>query len=186
MENSDLSNRLAFLKAAEGLKKTLRSAHLSDGTTESTAEHTWRLCLWVLTLADQYPALDIEKLLKICILHDLGEAISGDIPAPLQTDSSDKQAQERADWQTLTAPLPDHLRTEFLNLWEEYETAASPEARIAKGLDKLETILQHNQGQNPHDFDYAFNLEYGAKHTGTDALLIQIRTILDAETTAKI
>jgi putative hydrolase of HD superfamily len=67
-------------------------------------------------------------------------------------------------------------------LWEEYENAMSPEARIVKGLDKLETILQHNQGINPPGFDYAFNLGYGQKHKGSHPLLLQIRALLDADT----
>lgn len=60
--------------------------------------------------------------------------------------------------------------------------ASSPEAIIAKGLDKLETILQHNQGENPVDFDYAFNLGYGQRQTSAHPLLAEIRTLLDDET----
>jgi putative hydrolase of HD superfamily len=78
--------------------------------------------------------------------------------------------------------LPAHTRDEIVALWDEYEQAASPEARIAKGLDKLETILQHNQGAMPDDFDFRFNLEYGAKYTTDDPILRTIRAVLDEET----
>ena len=74
------------------------------------------------------------------------------------------------------------MRREIVELWDEYEAAASPEARVAKGLDKLETILQHTQGENPADFDYAFNLAYGLRYTSADPLLAELRTRLDAET----
>jgi putative hydrolase of HD superfamily len=81
--------------------------------------------------------------------------------------------------------LPANISDVFMSLWEEYENASSPEARIVKGLDKLETILQHNQGDNPPDFDYGFNLDYGQKHMGAHPLLLQIRALLDVDTRAR-
>jgi putative hydrolase of HD superfamily len=74
------------------------------------------------------------------------------------------------------------LQAEILGLWDEYESAGSREAAIAKGLDKLETILQHTQGRNPADFDYAFNLAYGQRYTGADPLLAALRARLDEAT----
>jgi putative hydrolase of HD superfamily len=74
------------------------------------------------------------------------------------------------------------LRDRFLALWDEYETAVTPEAQLAKALDKLETILQHNQGANPPGFDYAFNLDYGRKYTDVHPLLAELRAELDAVT----
>jgi len=71
-------------------------------------------------------------------------------------------------------------------LWQEYEDAATPEARAVKALDKLETILQHNQGINPQDFDYGFNLGYGRKYTGADPLFAQVRSLLDEDTRQKM
>jgi putative hydrolases of HD superfamily len=176
---------LDFLREAERLKCTLRSGFTSDGRPESTAEHTWRLCLMVLVFADEFEGIDVLRLIKLCIVHDLGEALSGDIPAVMQTEGGAKSAQERADLEVLTRALHPKKRAEILGLWEEYEAAATPEAILAKGLDKLETILQHNQGKNPADFDYAFNLGYGQKHTSAHPLLAQIRAILDEETRAR-
>jgi putative hydrolase of HD superfamily len=83
----------------------------------------------------------------------------------------------------LIEPLPQHLHSEILQLWDEYDAASSTEARIAKGLDKLETILQHNQGRNPPGFDYAFNLDYGARYTALDPIMVAVRQSLDQETT---
>ena len=97
----------------------------------------------------------------------------------------EKAAQERADLMELTAPLDPPRRQTILDLWEEYEAGATPEARLAKGLDKLETILQHNQGLNPPDFDYRFNLAYGRSATDAHPLLQEIRAVLDAETQAR-
>ena len=84
----------------------------------------------------------------------------------------------------LVATLPDPHRADIVALWDEYESASSVEARLAKGLDKLETILQHTQGRNPADFDYAFNLDYGQRYTATDPVLAALRARLD-EVTAR-
>lgn len=178
----DLAGRLAFLREAERLKNVLRSGHTSGGRRESTAEHSWRLCLMALTFADQLPDLDLLKVLKLCIVHDLGEAIHGDIPAIEQHAHPDKSAQERADLLTLTATLDASPGKEVLALWDEYEAADTPEALAVKAFDKLETMLQHNQGANPPDFDYDWNLGYGRKYTGGRPIFDQLRALIDAET----
>lgn len=184
MESSSISSRLTFLREAEKLKDTLRSAYTTSGRTESVAEHTWRLTLLAITFADELPDVDLLKLLKICILHDLGEAVDGDIPAPLQSSAASKSEKERNDFLSLVEPLPEEVKTEFVSLWDEYEEGGSSEARVAKALDKLETILQHNQGLNPGDFDYEFNLEYGKAHTNMVPIAAMIRDLLDIETKA--
>ncbi|MEC7220499.1 MAG: HD domain-containing protein [SAR324 cluster bacterium] len=177
-----LSQLLKFLQAAESLKTTLRSAHTSSGRPESVAEHTWRLCLLVMALAPEFPEVDAHRLMKICLIHDLGEALQGDIPAPLQDPNVDKSKSEREDLLELLSPLPELQRSEILELWEEYEQAATLEAKLAKAFDKLETLLQHTQGQNPPDFDYAFNLDYGRKYTELNAQTRQLRAWIDEET----
>ena len=182
MRTEDLQGCLAFLREAEKLKSTLRSGHASTGRPESTAEHTWRLCLMAMVFREEFAALDFAKVLRLCVIHDLGEAINGDIPAVAQHATPHKSAQERADLNTLMQSLPPHIAAEFMDLWEDYEYARSAEARMVKGLDKLETILQHNQGANPPDFDYAFNLEYGQKYMDAHPLLRQMRDLLDADT----
>lgn len=149
----ELAGLLDFLRLAERLKNTVRSSHTSEGRRESVAEHTWRLCLMALVFERHFPDVDFARLVKICIVHDLGEAIGGDIPAPEQTGPGTKAADERRDLLQLLAPLPAGTREEIVALWDEYEAAATAEARLAKALDKLETILQHNQGKNPEGFD---------------------------------
>ena len=177
---------LDFLRAAEALKTAKRSGWTTAGLPESVAEHTWRLCLMALVLRPAFPDIDFEKLVKICIVHDLGEAIGGDIPAPEQARrGAAKSGDERRDLLALLQPLPDSLRDEITALWDEYEAAASPEARLAKGLDKLETILQHTQGANPPDFDYRFNLGYGRQYTADHPVLVELRRVLDEETESR-
>jgi putative hydrolase of HD superfamily len=182
MDAGEIAGVLEFLRAAEKLKSTHRSAWTSAGQPESVAEHTWRLCLMALVLKDAFPAVDFARLVKMCIIHDLGEAIGGDIPAIHQVPGESKAAQERQDLLQLLAPLPERMRGEITGLWDEYEAAATPEAKLAKALDKLETIMQHNQGKNPPDFDYRFNLDYGKQHTRGNPLIEAVREILDHDT----
>jgi putative hydrolase of HD superfamily len=182
MKPSELAGILEFLRHAEKLKNVTRSSWTSEGQQESVAEHTWRLCLMSLVFEQSFPEINYAKLVKICIIHDLGEAIGGDIPAIEQVEGGGKAAQEREDLLLLLRPLPERLREEITALWDEYEEAISPEARLAKALDKLETILQHNQGKNPGDFDYRFNLEYGRKYTTADPLIASLREVLDQDT----
>jgi putative hydrolase of HD superfamily len=179
---ADLAGILEFLRAAETLKNTTRTSWTSSGAQETVAAHTWRLCLMSLLFEKNFPDIDIAKLIKICIIHDLGEAIGGDISAVEQQHRPAKAAQERADLQKLLAPLPGFLQQEITALWDEYEAAASREAKLAKALDKLETIMQHNQGRNPPDFDYRFNLDYGKQYTVGDPLIEAVREVLDRET----
>lgn len=176
---------LQFLRDAEQLKNVYRTAWTSGGQPESTAAHTWRLCLSALVFARHFPEVNTERLLKLCIIHDLGEAIGGDIPAIHQDANAPKAEQERADLVTLLQPLSNVQQQEILDLWDEYEAAATPEAKLAKGLDKIETIMQHNQGANPPDFDYLFNIGYARQYTDAVPLLAEVRALLDEETNAK-
>jgi putative hydrolase of HD superfamily len=173
---------LQFFREAERLKNVYRTSWTSGGQQENVASHTWRLCLMALVFEQHFPESDIGRLLKICIVHDLGEAIGGDIPAIYQQSNAPKANQERKDLLVLLEPLPDAIKHEIVSLWDEYEAGTSPEAQIAKALDKLETLLQHNQGANPPDFDYIFNLQYGKKWTDAVPLVAELRTIVDAET----
>jgi len=186
MNIENIKGRLSFLQEAEKLKSVLRSAHTSTGRPESTAEHTWRLCLMAMIFEDELVGLDMLKILKMCVIHDLGEAIHGDIPAVEKNQHPDKSEQEKTDLLHLTRSLEDSHRVGIMALWQEYEDAASPEAKAVKALDKLETILQHNQGINPPDFDYGFNLTYGQKHTNADPLFAVMRSILDDRTRERI
>lgn len=186
MDIEKIKGRLDFLREAEKLKDVLRSAHTASGRTESTAEHSWRLCLMAMVFADELPGLDLLKILKMCVIHDLGEALHGDIPAVSQAAFPNKGEQERNDLLVLAQPLDRPLRDEILALWDDYENAASPEARAVKAMDKLETLLQHTQGLNPPDFDYAFNLAYGKKHTDAEPIFERLRHLIDKATQEKL
>ena len=146
MDIERIRGRLEFLREAEKLKDVLRSSHTSTGRRESTAEHSWRLCLMAIAFEDELAGLDLRQVLRLCVVHDLGEALGGDIPAIDAASHPDKSAQERRDLLQLMRTLDAAPKAALLALWQEYEDGNTPEARVVKALDKLETILQHNQG----------------------------------------
>jgi putative hydrolases of HD superfamily len=182
MNNDNINAYLAFIRDAEALKNTLRSGHTSAGRPESTAEHSWRLALFAVVLKDELGDMDFAKILMLCLVHDLGEAINGDVPATEGADPAIKSDRERRDLATLLGPLPQAARERLMAVWEEYEADATPEARFVKGLDKLETMVQHNQGKNVEGFDYAFNLGYGVAYTARHPLLSAMREVVDSDT----
>lgn len=182
MDATRLAGLLAFLQEAERLKDTLRSGTTRQNRPESTAEHSWRLCLMVLLFERELTGIDMLRLLKLCVIHDLGEAISGDVPAPFQTPDDDREARERRDFVDLCRPLPDDLKAELLGLFDEYNAAETPEAKLAKGFDKLETILQHHLMPGADAEFHTFNLGYGLERTNALPLTRQIRDVVDQET----
>lgn len=185
MDESEIAGLYAFWQAAGALKDTLRSARTPAGRTESVAEHSWRLALMAMTLAPSEPELDPAEVVKLCLVHDLGEAISGDVPAIAQADDPGRKARERHDFLTLTAPAPAAVRAELLRVFDDYDAGRTAEARFVKGLDKLETVITHAQGANPAAFDYVFNLDYGRAATDAFGSLTALRRLADERTRAR-
>ncbi|WP_303193435.1 HD domain-containing protein [Hungatella hathewayi] len=182
MGEERLDQYLNFIKETELLKNVLRTAWGSTGRQESTAEHSWRLALFAALLLGDYPELDGKRVLFMCLIHDLGELYDGDISAALLPDEQQKHAGEQRSVERLFSFLPEKEREYFMAVWREYNENSTPEAHLVKALDKAETILQHNQGINPPDFDYEFNLQYGASYFKEDGRMAALRARLDLET----
>lgn len=183
MEN--IARYISFIQEAEKLKSILRTAWSSSGREESTAEHSWRLALLAGMVLKEYPQLDGQKVLMMCLIHDMGEIYDGDISAALLPDAGEKFQMEFDAVQQVFGLLPEEQRDEMMALWQEYNDDSSPEAHLVKALDKAETIIQHNQGLNPPGFDYDFNLEYGAAYFKNDPFLQKMRSILDEDTSKR-
>lgn len=128
---------------------------------ESTAEHTFRLAMFVFVLKDYFTEINLTKALTMALVHDIGEAYEGDISTTLKIDVKSKVQNEEKAIKKITKTLPSHLSSEILSLFKEYNEGLTAESKIIKTLDKLETIIQHNQGENPVDFDYKFNWSMG-------------------------
>ncbi|MCX7711099.1 MAG: HD domain-containing protein [Clostridia bacterium] len=183
---SDYTGMISFIKELERLKDITRTAWTSQGRQESVAEHSWRLCLFAFVLEDHFPETNIHKVIQMCLIHDLGEAYEGDVSAKIETNQKDKLPREKSALLKLLSSLSEHSQSKFLSLWKEYVAGESKEAKLAKALDKMETIIQHNQGKNPSDFDYEFNLQYGRDLALHDSVLRSIRDLIDNETLHKV
>jgi putative hydrolase of HD superfamily len=177
---SDMQGIMEFLRHTEQLKNTMRECWTSEGKRESVAEHSWRLCMMAMLFEKQMPELDNTKLMKMCLIHDIAEIIDGDIPAIYHVPN--KSEKERKNLLILMKPLPQYIADEILALWDEYEAAETMEAKVAKAMDKLETMMQHNQGINPEDFNFDFNLTYGKKYTDQVPVFSKVRKMVDRET----
>ena len=177
-----LEARLAFVRRANAMKDVLRSGFTGEGARESVAEHTWRVALMAVAFGDLFPGIDMTRLLTAVLIHDLGEIREGDVPATDQRADDGRAARERADFGDLVSGLPDGLRERLSAAFDDYADPQSREAAIAKGLDKLETVLTHTQGLNPADFDHGFNLGYGRERTDADPVLAALRAMIDEAT----
>jgi putative hydrolases of HD superfamily len=186
--NLSPSSLIEFYSQAENLKNTLRHSYTSANRHESVAEHSWMLCLLALAVADQVSfEVDILHLLKLLIVHDLPEAITGDIPVfDKQAVASQAHQDEALAMQKLVSALPQPLQQKFTALFEEYETRQTNEARLAAALDKAEAFMQHNLALNTwtdQDFEYQTNLHHPArKRFEIDPFIIALRDQIDLDT----
>ena len=140
-----LEQQIAFLNEADKLKSIVRGTTLCDTSRyENSAEHSWHLTLYALVLADQAgPDVDINRVIRMLILHDLVEIDAGDNPIfgthdPVTTYNEEQQAADR-----LFGVLPDDLRDDLRAIWEEFEAAETPAAKFAKSLDRFQPPMQN-------------------------------------------
>ena len=177
---------LAFLARLEKLKCNTRHSWTSSGRHESVAEHSWRLAMLALLLRDALPEVDMDKVLRMCLIHDVGEAVTGDIPSFQKTDANEET--ERQAIAELLSPLPDGLRGELTALFAEMDALATPEARVYKALDKLEVVVQHNEA--PLDtwlpLEYELNQTYGSPETAPFPPRAALREQARLDTLAKL
>lgn len=134
---------LEILHVAERLKDTKRHCTTSKGRPESVAEHSWRISLMAFLLKDEFPEADVNKVICMCLIHDLGECFTGDIPVFKKTDEDRlKEEQMLSEW---VDSLPKEVSERMRLLYEEMDEQTTLEAKIYKALDKLEALIQHNE-----------------------------------------
>lgn len=161
--NKQLRQILTFLHQSEKLKTELRHSWLSDGRRESVAEHTWRMVLMAILLRPYLEErLDLEKVLTMIVIHDLGEIKAGDIPRMDKPDKKQRKLNEKKAVEEITKLLPPDLGEKIKNLWLETEERRSPEAKFVNALDKLEVLIQHNEADistwSEEKKEFSFNL----------------------------
>ena len=147
--SDDLTAQLAFLAEADQLKSVERANTLIDlSRQENSAEHSWHLTLYAMVLAGQAgPGVDISRVIRMLILHDLVEIDVGDVPLHSANGQAhgapDIQVAEAAAARRIFGLLPEAQGAEFLALWQEFEAAETPDAIFAKSLDRTQPLVQN-------------------------------------------
>jgi len=181
-----LDKLMNFMTVAEQLKCELRHSWTSSNRQESVAEHSWRLCVFAFLLKNEFSEYDMDKVIKMCLFHDIGEALSGDVPA--FDKNEEDEAKEDASIQQVLSMLDDDLHIELKEIFEEIKELSTMEAKLFNALDKLEAVLQHNEApiETWIPLEYDMNQTYGSEDVKGFPLLEQLRAILREDTIQKI
>lgn len=177
---------LTILTRAGRLKTTTRHCWTASGRQESVADHSWRMALMALLLSKEteFRDLDLDRVIRMCLIHDLGEAFTGDIPTFAKGD----RAVEQDCWANWLATFPEDNRQEWQTLLEEMEAQETREARLCKALDKLEAVISHNESDRdtwlPLEYDLQFT--YPEKAVQFSPWLKELKKAVDQWTEAKI
>ncbi len=182
----DAREFLNILHVAERLKDTPRHCTTSKGRTESVAEHSWRISLMAFLLKDEFPDTDISKVISMCLIHDLGECFTGDIPTFEKT-SSDRSKEDEllAQW---VAALPPEVAENMSGLYAEMEAQVTAESKLFKALDKLEALIQHNESplSTWSENEYELNRTYAFDTVSFSGWLTGLRNEILKDTLNKI
>ncbi len=182
----DAREYLEILHVAERLKDTPRHCTTKKRRTESVAEHSWRIALMAFLLRHEFKDLDINKVIDMCLIHDLGECFTGDIPTFIKTDS-DREAEDTLlnKW---VKTFPPELSEYIAALYKEMDAQETKEAKLYKSLDKLEALIQHNE--SPLDTwsenEFELNKTYAFDTVAFSAWLTELREAILEDTIQKI
>lgn len=177
---------LDILRTAERLKDATRHSYTSGGRHESVAEHSWQAALMAFLLHDEFPEADMDKVIRMCLIHDLGEAFTGDIPTFEKTKAHEQTEDDLLDqW---VATLPEPYCTEMRALYREMAERQTLEARIYKAIDGLEAVIQHNAADLSTwiPLEYDLNKTYANDKVAFSPYLQSLREAVRQETIRKI
>ena len=183
MKQSEL---LQILSVAARLKTTPRHCWTAPDRKESVADHSWRIALMAMLLEPAFPEADMDKVIRMCLIHDLGEAFTGDIPTFEKTAGDEKKEDSLfAAW---VATLPEDTGAEWSALLEEMGALQTREARIYKALDKLEAVISHNESDISTwlPLEYDLQLTYGAENVTFSPYMTELKAQIDGWTREKI
>ncbi len=182
----DCEKLLKVMHTTERLKDTMRHCYTSAGRRESVGEHCWRLSLLAYFVTDEFEGIDTEKLLKMCIIHDLGEIFTGDIPVFNKT-KSNEETEENLLFRWLET-LDEPFRTEMLCLYKEMDELKTTESRVYKALDGIEALIQHNESDIKTwlESEYGLQLTYADDKTAFSEYLKELRESVRQESISKI
>ncbi len=177
---------IEILSVAEKLKRNTRHCYTSPGRLESVAEHSWRTALMAMLLQNEFPKADINKVIAMCLIHDLGEAFTGDIPTFDKT-SQDEEKEENVLLQWVHT-FPQSEREQWLSLYEEMSAMETEEAKIYKALDKLEAVISHNESDISTwlPLEYDLQLNYGKENVQFSTYMQELKAEVNRITLEKI
>ena len=182
----DARTLIDTLAVAGRLKDTTRHCYTPGGRHESVAEHSWRITLMAYWISDEFPEANLEKLLKMCLIHDLGEAFTGDIPSFEKTEvNEEREAELLFKWMK---SLPEPFATEMMELYREMEELKTLEARIYKALDNMEALISHNESdiQTWLPLEYDLQMTYGNDKVAFSEYLTELRDMIREDSREKI
>ena len=177
---------LDALLIAERLKDTTRHCYTTKGRHESVAEHTWMMTLMAFFMRDEFPEADMDKVIRMCIIHDLGEAFTGDIPVFEKTNANEETEEKLLyNW---VSSLPENYKEEMLSLYEEMAERKTLEAKIYKAIDSLEALVQHNISDISTWIprEYELNMTYADDKVAFSEYLTKLREEIREDTKKKI
>ena len=182
----DARKLLDIMNTAEKLKDATRHCYTKNGRRESVAEHCWMMTLMAFLLKEEFPEADMEKAIRMCLIHDLGEAFTGDIPVFDKTAAD--EAREESLLHEWVRSLPEEKSREMMALYEEMDARQTMEAKIYKALDNLEAVVQHNFSDistwQPNE--YELNQTYGWERVAFSEYLLNLRREILSDTVQKI
>lgn len=181
-----LDKYIEILHRAEQLKNNTRHSWTSAGRRESVAEHSWRLALMAYFMKDTFENADIDKVILMCLFHDMGEAFTGDIPSFKKTDEDDLiEEKVIREW---IETLPEPYRDELGALFGEMKAQETEEAKLYKALDKMEAVIQHNEAdiRTWLPLEYELQLTYGQKETDFCEAARKLKEYVNNDTVEKI
>lgn len=142
-----LDRQLAFLDEADRLKTVLRATTLNDASRrENSAEHSWHIALYALTLAEHAPpGVNIDRVIRMLLLHDLVEIDTGDTPIHSANGNAHgsaavSEAEQQAAARIFGLLPPDQAQA-FHALWTEFEAAETLDAIFAKSVDRVQPVM---------------------------------------------
>ena len=182
----DVREYLEILHTAEKLKDAARHCTTSQGRTESVAEHSWRMSLMALLLHSEFADVNMDKVVKMCVIHDLGECFTGDIATFIKTDDDRKTEDELL--QRWVGSMPREVSADLSALFVEMQAQQTAEAKIYKALDKLEALIQHNESplETWSENEYELNKTYALDTVAFSKWLTELRKAVLDDTIEKI
>lgn len=143
--NEKFNKKLQFLILLDKMKSVYRQTLLADKSRRETdAEHSWHIAVMAMLFSDLAPeGVQTDRVIKMCLVHDLIEIFAGDTFCYDQKAGEDKEERERLSADRLFAILPEKDGAEIRTLWEEFEAKSTPDALFAASLDRFQPLINN-------------------------------------------